>query len=53
MDQSLERISSPLLFLKDKVSGRNKKKGMHGQARAAENFLSAENFLREQRRKYN
>jgi hypothetical protein len=40
MDQSQERISSPLLlFLKDKVAGRNKKKGMHGKARAVENFL--------------
>jgi len=40
MDQSQERISSSLLlFLKDKVAGRNKKKGMHGKARAVENFL--------------
>jgi hypothetical protein len=38
MDQSLDGISSPLLFLKDKVKGRNKKKGLHGRARAAENF---------------
>jgi hypothetical protein len=38
MDQSLDGISSPLLFLKDKVVGRNKKKSLHGKARAAENF---------------
>jgi hypothetical protein len=47
MDQSLEGIASPPLFLKDKVAGRKKKKGVHGKAR------SAENFLREQKRKYN
>ena len=39
MDQSLDGISSPLLFLKDKIIGRNKKKNLHGKARAAENFL--------------
>ena len=37
MDQSLDGISSPLLFLKDKVIGQNKKKNLHGRARAAEN----------------
>ena len=47
MDHSLDGISSPLLFLKDKVQGRNKKKGLHGKARAAENFL------RKQKEKYN
>ncbi len=47
MDQSLDGISSPLLFLKDKVKGHNKKKGLHGKARAAENFL------RKQKEKYN
>ena len=47
MDQSLDGVSSPLLFLKDKVTGRNKKKGLHGKARAAENFL------RKQKEKYN
>ncbi len=36
MDQSLDGISSPLLFLKDKVKGRNKKKGLHGKARSGE-----------------
>ena len=35
MDQSLDGISSPLLFLKDRVIGRNKKKSLHGRARAA------------------
>ncbi len=34
MDQSLEGISSPLLCLKDKSIGGNKKKGMHGKARS-------------------
>jgi hypothetical protein len=29
MDQSLDGISSPLLFLKDKVKGRNKRKRLH------------------------
>ncbi len=41
---------SPLLsylFLKDKVAGQNKKKRMHGKARAAEKFL------RKQKGKYN
>jgi hypothetical protein len=47
MDQSLDGISSPLLFLKDKVVGRHKKKHLHGKARAAENFL------RKQKGKYN
>ncbi len=47
MDQSLDGISSPFLFLKDEVKGRNKKKGLHGKARAAENFL------RKQKQKYN
>ena len=47
MDQSLDGISSPLLFLKDKVVGRHKKKNLHGKARAAENFL------RKQKGKYN
>jgi hypothetical protein len=47
MDQSLDGISSPLLFLKDKVAGWNKKKRMHGKARAAENFI------RKQKGKYN
>ncbi len=47
MDHSLDGISSPLLFLKDKVEGRNKKKSLHGKARAAENFL------RKQKGKYN
>jgi hypothetical protein len=47
MDQSLDGISSPLLFLKDKVVGRHKKKNLHGKARAAESFL------RKQKRKYN
>ncbi len=47
MDQSLGGISSPLLFLKDKVKGRSKKKGLHGKARAAENFI------RKQKEKYN
>ena len=39
MDQSLDGISSPLLFLKDKIVGRHKKKSLHGKARTAENFL--------------
>ena len=47
MNQSLDGISSPLLFLKDKVVGRHKKKNLHGKARAAENFL------RKQKGKYN
>ena len=47
MDQSLDGISSPLLFLKDKVVGRHKKKNLHGKARAAENFL------RKQKGKFN
>ncbi len=47
MDQSLDGISSPLLFLKDKVVGRNKKKSLHGKAR------EAEDFLRKQKGKYN
>jgi hypothetical protein len=46
-DFALDGIYSPLLFLKDKVKGRNKKKGFHGKARAAENFL------RKQKEKYN
>ena len=36
MDHSLDGISSPLLFLKDKVKVRNKKKGLHGKARSRE-----------------
>ena len=36
-----------MLFLKDKVVGRHKKKNLHGKARAAENFL------RKQKGKYN
>ena len=47
MDQSLDGISSPLLFLKDKVVGRHKKKNLHGKARAAESFL------RKQKGKFN
>ena len=47
MDQSLDGISSPLLFLKDKVVGRHKKRSLHGKARAAENFL------KKQKGKYN
>ena len=47
MDQSLDGISSPLLFLKEKIAGMNKKKSLHGKARAAENFL------RKQKGKYN
>ncbi len=39
MDQSLDGISSHLFFLKDKVKGRNKRKRLHGKARAAEKFL--------------
>ncbi len=42
MDQSLDGISSPLLFLKDKVKGRNKKKGLHGRARSRELSKEAE-----------
>ena len=42
MDQSLDGISSPLLFLKDKVVGRHKKKNLHGKARATESFLIKE-----------
>jgi hypothetical protein len=34
MDQSLDGISSPLLFLQDKDAGINKKKGATGKARA-------------------
>jgi hypothetical protein len=45
MDQSLDGISSPLLFLQDKDARINKKKGVTGKARASENFL------RQQRRK--
>jgi hypothetical protein len=47
MDQSLDGISSPLLFLKDKVVGRHKRKNLHGKARAAENFI------KKQKGKYN
>jgi hypothetical protein len=47
MDQSLDGISSPLLFLKHQCVGRNKKKSLHGKVRAAENFL------RKQKGKYN
>ncbi len=42
MDHSLDGISSPLLFLKDKVEGRNKKKRMHGKARSRELSKEAE-----------
>jgi hypothetical protein len=45
MDQSLDGISSPLLFLQDKDARINKKKGVTGKARASEKFL------RQQRRK--
>jgi hypothetical protein len=45
MDQSLDGISSPLLFLQDKDARVNKKKGTTGKARASEKFL------RQQRRK--
>ncbi len=45
MDQSLDGISSPLLFLQDKDARINKKKGATGKARASEKFL------RQQRRK--
>ncbi len=45
MDQSLDGISSPLLFLQDKDARFNKKKGATGKARASEKFL------RQQRRK--
>jgi hypothetical protein len=39
MDQSLDGISSPLLFLQDKDARINKKKGVSGKARASEKFL--------------
>jgi hypothetical protein len=39
MDQSLDGISSPLLFLQDKDARINKKKGATGKARASEKFL--------------
>ena len=38
MDQSLDGISSPLSFLKDKVVGRHKRKNLHGKARAADAY---------------
>jgi hypothetical protein len=47
MDQSLDRISSPLLFLQHKDARINKKKGVTGKARASEKFL------RQQKKKYN
>jgi hypothetical protein len=47
MDQSLDGISSLLLFLQDKDVRINKKKGVTGKARASEKFL------RQQRRKGN
>jgi hypothetical protein len=45
MDQSLDGISSPLLFLQGKDARINKKKGVTGKARASEKFL------RQQRKK--
>ncbi len=45
MNQSLDGISSPLLFLQDKDARINKKKSATGKARASEKFL------RQQRRK--
>jgi hypothetical protein len=45
MDQSLDGISSPLLFLQDKDARTNKKEGVTGKAQAFEKFL------RQQRRK--
>jgi hypothetical protein len=46
MDQSLDGMYSPLLFLLDKDARINKKKGVTGKARASEKFP------RQQRKKY-